>query len=465
MAKSQYSMIAVGAILAALLLGLVALVAAAPAVPIGGWYPVSSLPEARASLGVVTHGNWLYAIGGRNSAGKAVTSVWRGQSADDGSVSWSNVQALPVPLYLHAATASDGYVYVIGGYDDVYYHREVWRAQVLADGSLTSWQRDRDYPYEITLHSAVAHGGRLYVMGGVALINNQPVALNKVLYANIGAGGTLGPWQEVTSLPRSLYRTAVAATGATLYVSGGYDGSAVRREVLAATINADGTLGAWQASNMPAPLEYHQAVMHDGRLLLLGGRNSTATGGLTRVDAAVINADGSLGAWTAEPALLEPLFRLGAVTVRKYDSDFIYVLGGLSGSVYRANVYRSDVPPTPTPTATRTPTPTATRTPTARPQHEPLRQTATRTPTPTATPTGAWAAWREPNKVILLPPSGTVDVVFDYYEVSPPAVFDATLTGGAAVFQDGKPYWTDSLQGGGEAHDGRRAVGCVHQDH
>ena len=75
MAKSQYSMIAVGAILAALLLGLVALVAAAPAVPIGGWYPVSSLPEARASLGVVTHGNWLYAIGGRNSAGKAVTSV------------------------------------------------------------------------------------------------------------------------------------------------------------------------------------------------------------------------------------------------------------------------------------------------------------------------------------------------------------------------------------------------------
>ena len=256
MAKSQYSLIAAGTILAALLLGLVALVAAAPAVPIGAWHRLSDLPEARAGLGVATHGNWLYAIGGRNSASKVVASVWRGQSADDGSVSWSNAQALPLPLALHAASAAGDHIYVIGGYDDTNYHREVWRSQIQADGSLASWQRDRDYPYQITLHSAVAQDGRLYVVGGQALISNQAVALNKVFYANIGAGGTLGPWQEVRSLPRSLYRTAVAATGAKLYVSGGYDGSAVRQELLAATINADGTLGAWQASTMPAPREY-----------------------------------------------------------------------------------------------------------------------------------------------------------------------------------------------------------------
>ena len=226
MTKSQYPLIAAGAILAALLLGVVTLAAASPAVPIGRWPPVTSLPEARTGLGVVTHGNWLYAIGGRNSAGKAVASVWRAHSADDGSVSWMDAQPLPVPLYLHAATVSGGYVYVIGGYDDTNYRREVWRAQILADGSLAGWQPDRDYPYQITLYSAVAHGGRLYVVGGVALINNQTVALNKVFYANIGAGGTLGPWQEVTSLPRSLYRTAVTAAGAKLYVSGGYDDSA-----------------------------------------------------------------------------------------------------------------------------------------------------------------------------------------------------------------------------------------------
>ena len=81
--------------------------------------------------------------------------------------------------------------------------------------------------------------------------------------------------------------------------------------------------------------------------MLLGGRNSTATGGLARVDSAVIKADGGLDPWVAEPSLPEPLYRLGAVAVRKYDSDLIYVLGGFSDSLYRANVYRSDVPPPP----------------------------------------------------------------------------------------------------------------------
>lgn len=101
-----------------------------------------------------------------------------------------------------------------------------------------------------------------------------------------------------------------------------------------------------------------------------------------------------------------------------------------------------DLPtPTPTPTRTATPTPTDTPTPTATP-------TATRTPTPTATPTGAWAAWREPQKAIFLPPAGTVDVVFDYYNTPSSTDLFATLTG-AAVFQNGKSLWTDSVQGSG----------------
>ena len=79
-------------------------------------------------------------------------------------------------------------------------------------------------------------------------------------------------------------------------------------------------------------------------------------------------------------------------------------------------------PPTPTPTATLSPTPTAT-------------PTATRTPTPTATPTGAWAAWREPNKVIVLPPAGTVAVVLDYHNAWSSTDLTANLFG-AAVFQE-----------------------------
>ena len=95
-----------------------------------------------------------------------------------------------------------------------------------------------------------------------------------------------------------------------------------------------------------------------------------------------------------------------------------------------------DLPPTVTPTATLSPTPTAT-------------PTATRTPTPTATPTGAWAAWREPNKAILLPPSGTVDVILDYYNAPPSTTLSAGVVGAAVFQQTGGPQFTATVQGSG----------------
>jgi len=79
----------------------------------------------------------------------------------------------------------------------------------------------------------------------------------------------------------------------------------------------------------------------------------------------------------------------------------------------------------------------------------PPTATPTATPSPTMTPTGAWAAWREPNRVILLPPAGTVDVVLDYHNAPPLTTLTAGVTG-AAVFQDnGMPNFTDKVQGSG----------------
>ncbi len=310
-------------------------------------------------MGVVAHADqWLYSIGGRDADGKATADVWRARVQADGSLdAWQAQPALPVRLNLHVVVALNGYVYAIGGYDNQNYHSEVWRSQIAADGSLSAWQRDRDYPLAITLHAATAASGRIYVSGGYT----PQRGTNHVYFTTQNADGTLGPWQATASLPVSnLYRHAMAATDTTLYVIGGYDGSNVRREVHAAHINHDGTLGPWQTSNLPSPREYLGAVIHDGRLLVLGGRDHRDSPGLTHVEAAFINSDGSLGAWTSEPALPEPLYRLGAVTVHRHGSNSVYVLGGLSDDQNRATVYRFDFPPTPTPTPTLTPISTPT---------------------------------------------------------------------------------------------------------
>lgn len=87
-------------------------------------------------------------------------------------------------------------------------------------------------------------------------------------------------------------------------------------------------------------------------------------------------------------------------------------------------------------TPTLTSTPTVTATPSATPTRTPTR-------TPTATPKGLWAAWREPGRVILLPISRTVDVVFDYY--NGPGVDVSAVVAGNAVFEDGTSIKTIDL--------------------
>ena len=69
----------------------------------------------------------------------------------------------------------------------------------------------------------------------------------------INADGTLGDWQTVTKLPSPLHDFAFVAFKGRLYVAGGVGAAARSNEVLSATINSDGTLGAWDASNAKLP--------------------------------------------------------------------------------------------------------------------------------------------------------------------------------------------------------------------
>lgn len=416
---------AVGAIL---LLSAIRAVALPAFAPITNWTPDTALIQERASMGVVAQADsWIYVVGGRDATGKAVDDVWRANIRTDGSLgAWESLGPLPVRLYLHTVVASGSHVYVLGGYDDVNYRREVWRSQMTSDGALTSWQRDRDLPSAVTLHAATEANNRIYVSGG----DTPQGRTNKVYVASIGENGALADWQEVAALPpASLYRHAMTAMSDTLLVTGGYDGSTVRAESYSARIKPDGTLESWQMSNLPGPREYHQSVIHDGRLVLIGGRDSTSSLGLTRVDSALTNA---LGDWASEPPLPEPLYRFGAITIRKNGSDYIYVIGGLSGNSYRGNVYHSAVPPTPTPSATPSATPS---------------------PTATATPTGVWAAWREPVSVIWLPPSGSMSVMLDYGNAPASTSLSATLVGAAVFVKNGKTSLEDVVPKGSGAYE------------
>jgi len=335
------------------------------AVELGGWHLVSSaLPAGLASHEVVQHEGFLYVVGGKNRFGQPVSSVLAARVRPDGSLdSWQPVSELPRALYAHAAVATGKYLYVIGGWDGTRTRSEVWQATFTDDGGLDYWRHISDYPISLDLHDAVVISNRIYVVAGWTGFARSP----KVYYAQLLHGGTLGSWREAPDLPVGLYRASVAANNGVIYVAGGYDGNTARQNVYFARAAPGGGLTSWQVTRpLPAGQArfYHQAVVHDGRLVVLGGKNS---GELNTVYSSSIQGNGRLGLWRAEPALPEALYRFAAVAVRKYDSDYVYVIGGLHGEKYRSWVYCSNVPvatstPSSTPRATSTPRYTRTAT-------------------------------------------------------------------------------------------------------
>lgn len=105
--------------------------------------------------------------------------------------------------------------------------------------------------HKVFLPQVAEAGGYLFVAGGRTSFANAPTDV--VLSAKINADKTLGPFQTVTSLPKALRDFAFVGFKGRLYVAGGIGTAARSDEVYSASVDADGKLGAWDASNAKLP--------------------------------------------------------------------------------------------------------------------------------------------------------------------------------------------------------------------
>lgn len=329
------------------------------------WTGVTALPEPvlpRAVVGAYNGQSYVYMIGGKSAAGAPLATVRRSAVNADGTLSgWQSTAPLPVALYSHAVfAASNGrFLYVLGGWNGVTRVKTVYRAEVGPNGMLGGWATLTALPEEIAQQSAVLVGNRIYMIGG----QNNVTPHNKVSATTIQPDGTLSGWISVTPLPRAVERLSAVAINGSLYVTGGSDGrptGGASGAVYYSRINNNGTLAGWQTTALPSPRYYHQAVVHDGRLVILGG-TADEVNGTAEVWSSTVNPGGWLNGWQAEPALPAALYRMAVVSLLLNGSDTLFVLGGLQGGAYQAAVYRSAVAPTPT--FTPSPTPTSTTPP------------------------------------------------------------------------------------------------------
>lgn len=204
----------------------------------GAWREEKPLSgEGRFHITATRVGRWLFALGGRTITGKAMPEVWSAHIEDDGTLSdWSTARPFPAPRTHHASFAVGDRLYALGGFDattftsEPVHYRDLLVATVdQTTGALGEWQ-SQALPWDISTHSATYANGYVYVVGG---FDNQLNLLANVRRAKVSDDGTIGAFEELPGVPvprAHVHHTPIHA--GRLYSVGGNIGGHTTQDVV-----------------------------------------------------------------------------------------------------------------------------------------------------------------------------------------------------------------------------------------
>lgn len=213
------------------------------------------------------------------------------------------------------------------------------------DPGALSWQARAAFPRApvgVALAAASApSGGALrvwvYAAGGAEPLGGDSAVVpdSAVFVARTAPGGVLGNWSRPQDLPEPRAFAAAAFAnrynsrfdGSALFVIGGVDSSArARATVFQSTVTNDTTLTAFTSIEpLPAPVAGAIAVVHRGRVYVMGGTDSVGAP-QSSVYVGRVGVDGRIDGWYTQPALPAPRAYGGGVVL---DSRMI-VFGGVA---------------------------------------------------------------------------------------------------------------------------------------
>jgi N-acetylneuraminic acid mutarotase len=300
---------------------------------IGTWTATTSLPAATDYATSVVYNGYIYEIGGGDGATQTAVVDYAPVNAGGTLGAWTATTSVPSAVRRASSVVYNGYLYEIGGYI-VGASFVVDYAAIKADGTLGSWTATTTMPQGNMYATAVAYEGYLYEIGGCAAACNTPYTI--VDYAPINANGTLGAWSVTTSLATGVSSATSVAYNGYLYEIGGCTSTCptITAVVDYAPIQpagylsspSTGTPNAWAATtSLPATNEVASSVAYNGYLYDIGGCPSGCVSSAV-VDYAPINANGTIGSWTATTSLPTATKRATSVAFNGY----LYEIGGFT---------------------------------------------------------------------------------------------------------------------------------------
>lgn len=254
-------------------------------------------------------------------------------AASDLTNPWSNDISFPLRIASQTSYAMNDKLFLMGGADTNAYSSVY--SSIAEQGDLSMWhEQDTTLP-ESRYWAASTSKDRVYVLGGASTSPSFHY-MQTVISGIAGAGGEVASWRDESSLPEPFGLGASTIVGDRIYFSGGFNSNYVSDAVYSAVINSDGSLGAWETvSTLPFRVYGHGMVSYGDYIYVIGGiENSTVLTGK-------VEADGTIASWEMKATFPSSVYRAGVTLVDNY----IYVVGGNDGVNELDTVYFTTINP------------------------------------------------------------------------------------------------------------------------
>lgn len=288
---------------------------------IGSWSTTSdfsAVGTARLKHTAVVYNGYMYIVAGSHNSFETDTlyaPICTGANTNDGCTTssppgslgtWASATPhLATGRWGHATAVYNGYIYVTGGCSaqtlngcsasltDTQYALLCTNSNVGTDGcaaagSIGNWHSGSSYTANRWHHQSVVVNGYLYVIGGCGsrdFSNACLTNLSDVQYAKINSDGSLGSYNYTNGFTGARYGHGVAVMNGYMYIFGGANNNTVLDNVEFASINTNGTLGAWSKSSavMSTARLLFGSASYNGRLYAVAGGTNASYGSGTFV--------------------------------------------------------------------------------------------------------------------------------------------------------------------------------------
>ncbi len=232
---------------------------------IGPWTNTTSYPTDIAFPSCVASSGYIYCVGGLTFDGTFTNASRYAPLSQSGISSWASTTPFPIKVVMKSCTASDGYMYCVGGLNGSGFATNAVYYAPLSSSGIGQWTRGTNYPTDLFFQSCVALAGYLYCIGGAG----QAAATSSVYYAALSSG--VSSWTNTTRYPTPISHLSCTVSAGYVYCVGGFLGNEYASKVYFAPLSPSGISFWTSTSPYPTKIIEQPCVASGGYLYCVGG--------------------------------------------------------------------------------------------------------------------------------------------------------------------------------------------------